>query len=512
MRIALPRILQPVDELDERAREQGLRMVLRDGVTSQIMGTLTGGPFLVAFVLALGGSTLTVGLIAALGPFSQMLQVPAIYLVEWARRRKALVVLITAASRLFWLPVALLPWLAPPAARIPLLIACVFAYFALGTVSGLAFNSWMRDLIPSDRLGSVFSRRLALGTAIGAVLSLLAGLLVDLLSQRVDRVSIYAWYLGSGGLIGLSGVNFLARIPEPRMPTKEVRSVFSILRMPLRDRNFRRLLLFLGSWSFAVNLATPFFVVYMLRRLHLGMTEILSLTVLSQAFNVGFYRLWGNLADRFGNKAVLLEAGPLLIFVTMIWPFTDRLQDQPMILLPLLISIHALSGISTAGVTLCTGNLALKLAPSGHATAYLAVNALISGLAAMLAPILGGYLSSHLQQQTLSMNLQWSSAQQVMVNLPTLQFRGLDFVFLLSLLVGLYAMHRLLAVKELGKSESPELVTEARLEVRKVVRSVTSVAGLRDLFYFPYAWLMVLIERDPWPLVPDDQTPEARSR
>lgn len=508
----LLRALQPIDELDEGAREQGLRMVLRDGVTSQIMGTLAGGPFLVAFVLALGGSTLTVGLIAALGPFSQMLQVPAIYLVEWVRRRKALVVLITAASRLFWLPVALLPWLAPPAARIPLLITCLFAYFALGTVSGLAFNSWMRDLIPSDRLGSVFSRRLALGTAISAILSLCAGLLVDLLSQRVDQASIYAWYLGLGGLIGLSGVNFLARIPEPRMPAREISSVFSVLRMPLRDRNFRRLLLFLGSWSFAVNLATPFFVVYMLRRLHLGMTEILSLTVLSQAFNVGFYRLWGSLADRFGNKAVLLESGPLLIFVTMIWPFTDRLQDQPMILLPLLISIHALSGISTAGVTLCTGNLALKLAPSGHATAYLAVNALVSGLAAMLAPIAGGYLSSRLQQQTLSMNLQWNAAQEVILNLPTVQFRGLDFVFLLSLLVGIYAMHRLLAVKELGKSESPELVTEARMEVRKVVRSVTSVAGLRDLFYFPYAWLMVLIERDPWPLAPDDQPPEAGSR
>ena len=39
---------------------------------------------------------------------------------------------------------------------------------------------------------------------------------------------------------------------------------------------------------------------------------------------------------------------------------------------PLLIAIRIPSGISTAGVTLCTGNMALELASKGKATPYLA--------------------------------------------------------------------------------------------------------------------------------------------
>lgn len=51
-----------------------------------------------------------------------------------------------------------------------------------------------------------------------------------------------------------------------------------------------------------------------------------------------------------------------------------------------------MASMSTAGVSLCAGNIALKLAPQGRAAAYLAVNALVAGAAATIAPISGGLL------------------------------------------------------------------------------------------------------------------------
>jgi hypothetical protein len=39
-------------------------------------------------------------------------------------------------------------------------------------------------------------------------------------------------------------------------------------------------------------------------------------------------------------------------------------------------------GLATAGVTLSSGNIAMKLSPRGSATAYIAANALISSAAA----------------------------------------------------------------------------------------------------------------------------------
>jgi len=40
------------------------------------MGILTGGAFLVAFAVKLGASNLVIGLLAAIGPLSQLLQLP----------------------------------------------------------------------------------------------------------------------------------------------------------------------------------------------------------------------------------------------------------------------------------------------------------------------------------------------------------------------------------------------------------------------------------------------------
>ncbi|MCF3663316.1 hypothetical protein, partial [Salmonella enterica] len=49
----------------------------------------------------------------------------------------------------------------------------------LGAVGGCAWNSWMRDLAPDDRLGDVFARRTVWLTAISLILGLVAALALD---------------------------------------------------------------------------------------------------------------------------------------------------------------------------------------------------------------------------------------------------------------------------------------------------------------------------------------------
>jgi hypothetical protein len=84
--------------LDEKEVRHGLSMLLADGVCSQIMGVLTGGAFLVAFALLLGAPNWVIGLFAAIGPFTQVLQIPSIFLVDKLKLRKALVVVPATAS------------------------------------------------------------------------------------------------------------------------------------------------------------------------------------------------------------------------------------------------------------------------------------------------------------------------------------------------------------------------------------------------------------------------------
>ncbi|MCA9450170.1 MAG: MFS transporter, partial [Candidatus Omnitrophica bacterium] len=393
--------------------------------------------------------------------------------------------------RLAWLGIGLLPWIADPPAYIPALLVGMVFYFGLGSVGGCAFNSWMRDLIPEREMGSIFGKRMSVSVALGALLSLAAAEWVDyLIGSGFPAVRAYAILLLIGCFFGMIGATALAGIPEPRMLKSPNGKFIDILLAPFKNFNYRQLLKFLGSWNFSINLAAPFFTVYMLQRLELGMSTIVLLTVFSQFVNVIFFRIWGSLADRFTNKSVLAVSGPLFLLSTAAWPFTT-LPEKHFLTMPLLIAIHAMAGISTAGVTLCAGNIALKLAPRGQATAFLATNALISGIAATIAPIFAGLVGDWFSRRELKVVFSWTVFQETPVEsqLPALVLSGLDFLFLFSVLIGIYSLHRLLAVAEEGEVEEKVLIQEFYSEVRKTVKSLSPVAGVRHFFYFPYAVL-----------------------
>ena len=66
-------------EADERRL---LRLILYDALASETMGTLTTGVFLVGFAVALGAGNFAIGVLAAVPFCVQLLQIPAVFLVE----------------------------------------------------------------------------------------------------------------------------------------------------------------------------------------------------------------------------------------------------------------------------------------------------------------------------------------------------------------------------------------------------------------------------------------------
>ncbi|HQO35845.1 MAG TPA: MFS transporter, partial [bacterium] len=316
-----------------------------------MMGSLTGGAFLIAYALLLGASNTVVGLISAVSPLTQILQIPSIFLVEKTQRRKALSVTASFWGRLFWVVIIALPFFSAGPYRLHIFLVSLFAYFSLNTISVCAFNSWIRDLVPDEVMGRFWADRMswAIGTAM--VVGLLAAFGIDSCKARyTDDLYVYSMVFAIALFSGMIGVVCLARIPEPKMEIIPGRSLTSILMEPLRDTNYRMLLFFLAAWQFAANLSAPFFAVYMLQRLNLSMSVVLLLSTLSQIVNVLFLRIWGRLADGYSNKSVLAICGPMFMVSVILWPFTTTPGSDKFALL-LLIVIHVLAGVSTAGVT-----------------------------------------------------------------------------------------------------------------------------------------------------------------
>jgi MFS family permease len=475
------------EQLSEQEVKRGLGYVIKDGIASQSMGILTGGAFLVAFAIKLGASNLTIGLLAAIGPLSQLIQLPAIALVERVRNRRAITVFSAGAGRLCWLFIAFIPFLGGAGGGVTILVVLMVLASMFGAISGCSWNSWMRDIIPKEILGSFFSKRMRISVGVGIILSVLAALYLDYWKKILPGFELtgYSILFLAGFVAGMLGVYFLSKTPEVRMAeTEEKPGIFKLLWQPFKDENFRKLIAFMCSWNFAVNLAGPFFMVYMLQRLGLSMSFIIGLSIVSQIMNFIFLRIWGRFTDLFSNKSVLAISGPLFILSILAWTFTT-MPEKYFLTIPLLVAIHVVMGLASAGVSLASGNISMKLAPKGRATAYLATNTVANSIAAGIAPILGGKFADFFAGRELAWTLQYTSPAGEF-SLATLNLQQWDFFFFIAFVIGLYSMHRLAMIKEEGEVSEKIVMRELLSEVRGQVRTLSSVEGLRQMVGFPF--------------------------
>lgn len=459
-----------VTDLTDRQRRQGLQSITGMALTGQAVGTLTGGAFIVAVLVSYEAPLYVYGLLSALPSLAGVLQVPAAYLVERYHTRKRIAFAGFAGMRLVGLVFALVPIFAAPDIGTVLILAAVFAKSLSGALSGPAWNSMVRDIVPTEEMGEFFARRQRLTVALGIPLSLGAGWFVTGWTQRFPEQELhgYSMLFGLGFLAGLASLYFIKRTPEPVMPPTPSKTKFlDVLLVPFRDTNFRHLMQFLGSWGFALAIASPFFTVYLLTRLGYPMSIVIALTVLSQIANLVFVRIWGRLADRFSNKAVLDVSGPLVLGTTALWLFT-AMPEPHRFTLALLIVIHLLRGMSMAGVTLATGNIALRLAPKGHGAPYLAANNLVGAVAGFAAPLIGGAVAGGLEAHRFSIQVAWETPGGAL-SVPAVSFQGMDFAFLLATVVGIYAMHRLSLVVEGGAVERSVVVRNLFEEIKRPV-------------------------------------------
>lgn len=479
----------PTSEVSKKERTKGLKYLYVDGLCAHAMALLVTGAFLPGMALALGASSFVIGVLASLAPMSQMMQIPAILLVERLGLRKLITVVLAFISRVSLLFVILIPFFVPENWRVSAFMFCMILFFCAGSIGACSWGSWIKDIVPEDIMGSYMAKRLAAATALGAVLTILAGFGIDSLTLLTGSdSSAYSIIFGIAALFGLYGAKVLIKVPEPKMAeTGEPNNFLKSILTPLKDENFRKLMLFNGFWSCTIIMAGAFFAVYMLKRIGLPMSVVVLLAVLSQATNIYFFKVWGSIADRYSNKSVLMVSVPLFIFLILLYPFTT-LPEKYSLTIPLLIFIHIIGGISSAGFNLCSANIALKLAPKGKATAYLGTNAFVGGLAATIAPIIGGTIASIFDAKEVSINLMYRADINLdtMILLPAMNIRGIDFVFFTAALVGLYAWHRLSLINEEGTVNETEVRNQVLISIKQSFVNMSSFSlGIRRMTSFP---------------------------
>ncbi|NGM61705.1 MFS transporter [Sphingobacterium sp. SGG-5] len=441
--------MAPETHLHKEQVDKGLKMVIIDGLASEVVVCLTSGVFLVAVALLLGASNFQIGLLAAFPTLTNLAQLLSIIWMRYYPNRRLITVSSVFLARLPLIIVAIMLYL-PDKSSIYLLMLCMFVHYFFSSVGGAGWNSWIKDLVPEDQLGSYFSKRSRYMQIVNIILSLFVAVLADYVQANMpdNMFALYAFYFATAGLIGLIGTFFLSRAPEPYSSMSEG-NLLQLLVLPLKNVNFRRLLIFNAAWTFSINLAIPFFIVFMLKSLGLSMTVVIFLTVVSQLFSVLTLYQWGRLSDRYSNKSIIMLSAPIYIVCILLWIFVG-IYSRNILNLGLLFIIHVFTGISTAGINLALTNIGLKLAPKQDAVVFISMKNIVSSLFAALGPIIGGILVDIFDERELRITIEWISPELQSAG-KLLYLHEWNFLFLFASLMAFISMRLLGRVKENGE-------------------------------------------------------------
>jgi len=417
--------------------------------------TLTAHPFVLGFaVAALGWGPEAIGWLAAVHHLCNAAQPPV---TAWLERRMSLHRIMVWGFVLNALPWALawtLPWLG--AARDAAFILVVVVATLANAVCAVAWSAAMTDLVPLSIRGTYFGRRNAVFGFWTLVVVLTAGYVAERWDNALTAFGII-FAVAAGlrliGLVFLLRMKFPARVMECRPAAADLATYLA----PLRDRDYRWLMLFVGAWGFCLALGQPFYSLYVLRELGFTMRDLTVLSTLASLGGLVSLRSWGPLTDRFGNKPAFLTCAFLWAFTAMLaWLFAGPQRSAH------LYVNYFLTGYLFAGFQLCQFNLMLKLVPTERKSHYISVFYAVTSLMTALGPLVGGWALARLPHEFGSL-----------LGQPLLGYHAL---FAGSLLLCLCTLHLLGPMHEPAQRPVRELVRAMR-----AMREFNPVLGLSSM-------------------------------
>lgn len=482
--------LKPSEKLSLHEVDRGLNLVIKDGLAAEAMSVLTGGTFLVAMAVMLGASNFQIGLLAALPTLTNIFQLIAIWLVQRYNNRRAVAVFSNVFARFPLLIIGSLPFLFSTGTSIQVLIFLLFFHYFFGSVAGASWNSWMKDLVPEEKLGSYFSHRTRVTQTLNVIISLVLALVLDHIKKYYPQQEMitYSIMFISGGLLGILGTYVLSRTPEPKsyLPKENLLKLFG---KPLKDKNFRNLLFFNSFWTFALNLATPFFTVYMMNSIHLPLSYIIGFGILSQLAGIFAVKIWGSYSDKFSNKTIIRIAAPIYISTIIAWSFVG-LSGHFAVSLCFIAAINILTGIASSGVNLAITNIGMKLSPKDEAIVYLSARNMIVAFVSALGPLAGGLLADSFA----TMNFSWSIHVSGH-NINLLHIHDFGFLFIIGGLLAVVALRTIRSVKEEGEVDKTKAVGELRVVIKRRLKSSLKKEAILSFLYSPIAYPIALKKR-----------------
>ena len=361
-----------------------MRLSVVEGSLTQVFLNWTSGSVLIGYMLHVGANPAEIALVGSVPLLAQVASPGAAWLAAALGRRKLLTVLLALVSRTSWLLAAALPTLPiPPGLQPTFLVGLVLVASFFLASNGTLWTAWMGDVVPERERGRYFGLRTGITGVVGMLANLAAGWWLD----RVGAPLSFQVVLVVAVATALLGVWIYSRQYDP--PTSRERLRWrDVVGVPMRDPGFRRFLTFAVYWTFVVFLAAPFVFPYFLDELRLSFTQVAIWSTIAATTSMLTTVMWGRVADRVGNKAVL-AIGTFVAGVGLpgSWILAGASGWLGFIWISAVLDAVAWGAIGPAGF-----NLALVSTPRANRVVYIAMWSLATGIAGFVGGALSGPL------------------------------------------------------------------------------------------------------------------------
>ncbi|MBD2244494.1 MFS transporter [Nostoc sp. FACHB-888] len=454
--IALPSpTISPNSRIPKDAIRTSLKASTTDSVLAAVYSLGTGGILLSNFLVELGASPVVFGMLCSIPMLVNLIQPLGAYLSERSTSRFQYSLRTHGVGRLLWLVLVIgiagvsLGVINTHQLVILTLLIVLFSNL-LGGLGAASWLSWVAMIVPRQLRGRYFGIRNSAASLTNLVCVPMAGLFVS--HWYGGSLQGYGIVLLVGIVFGIVGLGcqyfqvdmnprlqntYYGKLPQTNEIEQEARELLAgskgessdgdstppvaLASSIWKNSNFLRFLLYFSFWALAVNLSSPFFNLYMLDTLDLDVSYVTIYNSLQAGATLLMLILWGKLADKIGNRPILICIGILVAATPLLWLGIGVNRLDIWLWLPLL---HILTGGTWAAIDLCNNNIQLAIAPTKNQSIYFAIAAAVAGGSGALGATIGSFI------------IQFA------------QFGGLLGLFALSSLFRLVALMPLLFVKE----------------------------------------------------------------
>lgn len=342
--------------------------------------------YIVPYALALKATTKQIGLLSSLSYLcASLVQLKSADFTDKQFSRRSLILFSTFMHAVMIMPILLIPYFIK-SNQIFWLILFNMLFVGFNTLGQGAFVSLLNDYTPANRRGSFFGWRGKIGGLVSVSFSLLAGLIMQFFKNDIIRgvgiiliiamlARFLSWYC-------------LTKMYDPPFHRQEG-SYFSFLDFIKRAResNFARFVFFIAGMSFAINIAGPFFAVFMLKDMHFSYITYVLIVTVTNIVSLVLGARWGRLADKIGNVRVMQFTAWFIITFPFLWIVCHH---------PLyLMALQLVGGFAYSGFNLAAGNFVYDATTPAKRIRCFSYFNVINSASVSVGALLGGYLAMH---------------------------------------------------------------------------------------------------------------------